>query len=254
MKIAGACNQAGTTASDLCELMQCDPAIALKILRVANSAVYGLPGRVNSLRQAVVVLGFRAVRNLALSVAAADVFTSDGDASYHALWTHSLACATVATLLSKVDGISHEQAFLAGIVHDAGKLILLDAVADKYYDVVANSPPEERIAAERAAFGTDHLELGLRCADEWGLPMDISTAIANHHDPLNPKLAPSLVDVVHVANQLSRHWGLGLHQPDEHDVERLICDTPLRLQQADLGGLLERAQEGFQSLQASFQA
>ncbi len=254
MKIASACNQAGMTASDLCELMQCDPAIVLKILRVANSAVYGMPGRVNSLRQAIVVLGFRAVRNLALTVAAAEVFTSDGETWRQSLWSHSLACATVATLLSQADGISHEQAFLAGVVHDAGKLILLDAMAEKYLDVISTTPPDKRIAAEREVFGTDHQELGLRCADEWGLPLDIAMAISNHHDPLDPNVPAGLVDVVSVANGLSRHWGLGLEQPDEQDVDRMISQAPLRLQPADLNGLWERAQEGFESLQASFQA
>lgn len=251
-RIVAACNRGDSTAQELCGIIQCDAAITLKLLKIANSSVYGMSGRVTSLQRAVVVLGFRAVRNLALAAAAEDVFTSDGGTLGQTLWKHSLACASVATLLAKADRVSAEEAFLAGIVHDAGKLILFDAYGENYLEVAGGLPSEQRIAAERERFGTDHQELGLRCADEWGLPMEVADAISNHHDPLDAEDFRGLVDVITVANGLAQHWGVGGFDAREIDVERMVHQSPLSLKLDDLTELQERSLEGFDTLQASF--
>ena len=251
-RIVAACNRGDSTAQELCGIIQCDAAITLKLLKIANSSVYGMSGRVTSLQRAVVVLGFRAVRNLALAAAAEDVFTSDGGTLGQTLWKHSLACASVATLLAKADRVSAEEAFLAGIVHDAGKLILFDAYGENYLEVAGGLPSEQRIAAERERFGTDHQELGLRCADEWGLPMEVADAISNHHDPLDAEDFRGLVDVITVANGLAQHWGVGGLDAREIDVERMVHQSPLNLKLDDLTELQERSLEGFDTLQASF--
>lgn len=251
-RIVAACNRGDSTAQELCGIIQCDAAITLKLLKIANSSVYGMSGRVTSLQRAVVVLGFRAVRNLALAAAAEDVFTSDGGTLGQTLWKHSLACASVATLLAKADRVSAEEAFLAGIVHDAGKLILFDAYGENYLEVAGGLPSEQRIAAERERFGTDHQELGLRCADEWGLPMEVADAISNHHDPLDAEDFRGLVDVITVANGLAQHWGVGGLDAREIDVERMVHQSPLSLKLDDLTELQERSLEGFDTLQASF--
>ncbi len=179
-RIIAASKNPDIRAEELCELIQCDPGIGLKIMRVANSSAYGLSGEVRTLRHAVVVLGFKALSNLAVSIAAGDVFASgaDDNGARQALWEHSMGCAAVASMLaSQMRGMKSEEAFLAGIVHDVGKLMFLDLASEAYCEATAHVLAHNVISTEQELFGADHQELGMRCADDWGLPFEISDAI-----------------------------------------------------------------------------
>ncbi|MCA9185487.1 MAG: HDOD domain-containing protein [Pirellulaceae bacterium] len=252
-QIVSACGTPSITAQTLCEIIQRDPGIALKIMKVANSSAYGLSGRVTNLSHAVVVLGLKSVRNLALSAAASSVFKSGNDTLRQDLWSHSVACATVASLVAQKSGLNRDDSFLAGIVHDAGKLLLMDAAGQQYLEITGDRSGPERLDAERIAFGTDHQELGLRCAEEWGLPLELSDAISNHHAEMDANFPPGVSDVVNVSNHLSKFWGLGVNQPKDVDVERVLYDAPLKVTVADLDELQDRSQGNYESVLASFQ-
>jgi len=252
-RIIAACNDAKTTASELCDLIQGDPSISLRVIQVANSSAYGLSGEVRTLRHAVVVLGFRTLRNLALSVAASDVFASAGDdkVARDALWEHSMAVACVANCLSDIANVNAEEAFLAGIVHDAGKLVFLDLASSEYFEATEHDNLKTIIAKERSLYGTDHQELGLRCADEWGLPFEISEAIGSHHQIIENRVDDPLIELIGVADVLARHWGIG-SPVDEEDIEVLLTNTSFEIPMDDLDELEQQIRANFADLKACF--
>ena len=254
MKMVTACNDPSMNAKGLCEIIECDPAIALRLLRIANSSAYGLSRSVSNLKHAVVILGLKAVRNLVLSVATRDVFDPGEGGFRKQLWDHSLGCAAVSTLLAKEKKVFQDDAFLAGMVHDTGKLVLLEAYGEEYTKVTSTVLIDDRIRVEREAYGVDHQEIGERCGREWKLPDQISTAIGKHHDAGDCDSPIELVDIVRLANGLTRYWGLGDEQTVELDIDTLLAQSPLKVQPTDLDELKEKAVEGYQSLVESFES
>jgi putative nucleotidyltransferase with HDIG domain len=189
----------------------------LKILRVANSSTYGCSGEVRSLQHAVVVLGFRALRTLTVSVAAADTFAAGGAGAEQrsALWQHSMGCGVVAAAVAQyVEDVKPDDAFLAGIVHDAGKLVLLDLASETYELISKETNELNLISVEQDVFSVDHQELGLRCADEWGLPLEVADAIGDHHNALLEEIDSPMSNLIAVANVLARKWGIGSDPSD----------------------------------------
>lgn len=253
-RIIAASNDPDIKAEELCEFIQCDPGIGLKIIRVANSSAYGLSGEVRTLQHAVVVLGFKALSNLAVSVAAGDVFAAGNDVkeARQALWEHSMGCAAVASMLAgHVTGIKSEEAFLAGIVHDVGKLMFLDLGAEAYCEATANSSAHDVIATEQSLFGTDHQELGMRCADDWGLPFEIADAIGAHHSVYEENSNPDLVNLVGFADSLAWSWGIGSKATDV-DIERVLRHANLSFDEEALKPLADEAHEHYEALQSAF--
>ena len=181
-----------------------------KILRLANSAYYGFPRRVSTVRDAVVLIGFRAVRATAIAAAVVDLFDKDGDPRFHGdlVWAHSVACASVAEAIAKRSGqVRPDEAFSAGILHDLGRMVLSQYARAPFAQALdramATATPLEVI--ERAVFGYDHTEVGAGLAQRWAFPTEVSEAIAQHHDL--QALSP-LTSVLARANQFCRDEAL----------------------------------------------
>lgn len=225
-RVLAVCNSEDADVMDLAEVMQCDPAMSLRLLRTANSAHYGYSGEIASVEHAIVVLGFRAVRNLALSVSALSLFRdgkTGGDVR-EKLWQHSLGCAAVARQLAPhVSRITPDEAFLAGIMHDIGKLVFIDLALDDYLELSERCDVATIIDAENCVFGVTHEQIGERCGMEWGLPPEINSAIRHHHAPQESNSDNELVSIISVADYLAHAWSIG----DEHaptDVN--VSDVP----------------------------
>ena len=254
-RILRAWDDPSTTANDLCELIRCDSAISLKIMRIANSSAYGFGGRVKTIKRAVVVLGFRTLRNLALSVATGDVFTSEGDAKIHfdRLWEQSIACAAVASRMAKLtDIVPPEEAFLSGIVHDVGKLMFFDIAADAYHQATEKVSPRSIVQVENELFGINHQELGLRCADEWGLPYEIAEAIGAHHFAFEENDHPELGNLIGLAESLSRLWGVGVEESSSDELEDLLNECVLSFDVERVKPIEDTIHEEFNSLRSAF--
>ena len=213
MRVSQACDDPDVDIHELAELVECDPAFATKILSVVNSSIYGYSREICSIRQALVVLGRSNVVQLAMSVAAKAVFAEgqSPELARLALYEHSLACASTARLLTRhsTAPVDPGAAFLAGIFHDVGKLILLDFIPPSYSTLLDSSSSDRlELDDEGELFDTNHAELGGRFADNWGIPVSISHAIVHHHEGQFEKQHP-ITHTVFLANRLVRHWGLG---------------------------------------------
>ena len=214
MQITNECRRAEVDTKALARLVEGDPAFAVKVLSVVNSSLYGFTREIARIDQALVVLGRSAVSQLALSIAAQTVYNSGDPVAAGArmqLFDHSLGVAAVARSLIQHESLDLEPgtAFLTGILHDIGKLVLLDVAPKTYSSLLQNPESEfESVEVERQLFRTDHSELGLLFGDAWGLTPSISHAIGNHHS-LEPDQSPLLTRTIGLADQLARHWGIG---------------------------------------------
>ena len=218
------------SAYDLAAVIATDTALTAKILRLANSAHYGFPRRIKTVRDSVVLIGFRAVRATAIAAAVIDLFPEgNGRFNIDLFWGHSVACALVAETLAKETGHAKpDEAFTAGILHDIGRLILNQYQAERFAQTlfVAINQQQSLETVERAQFGFDHTQVGAGLAERWSLPKSLCAAISNHH---NLQIAPDrdgLTYVVAHANAICHRYGLWcgldtedgsrLHLPDSY--------------------------------------
>jgi len=160
--------------------------MASKILRLVNSAYYGLPQKISNLNQAIVILGFSTVKSVALSASVGGLFTKRTDASpfdREAAWKHAIAVACIAKVIAtRQSTIDPELAFSAGILHDMGKLILDEYFPDEMKEIMEYAQQNSlRFAeSEAALIGTNHARIGGWLAQKWQLPPELVDAIATH--------------------------------------------------------------------------
>jgi len=199
------------TAREVIGIIKQDPALSLKVLQVANSPLYGFSGEIRTVDHAAVVLGFRTLRNLAVSMAVGEVFGSGDSMTAKArqdMWTHALSCGSIARTLATAARVANpDESFLGGIVHDVGKLFFFDYQPEHYSRIVTVDPGKNSVTAELETFGIAHPRVGQRCGQNWGLPDEINDVICFHHEPMATDFDGTLVGVVAAANQLSKLWG-----------------------------------------------
>lgn len=209
------------SAYDLAAVIATDTAMTAKLLRLANSAYYGFPRRITTVRDSVVLIGFRAVRAGAIAAAMIDLFPSsnDGQFSSDLFWGHSVACALVAEAMAKETGYARpDEAFTVGILHDIGRLVLSQYVPEAFGRVMYQALHEGKSLQEKELeeFGFEHAELGAALAERWSFPAEIRAAIAEHHDLEHAPDRSGLTYVVAHANALCHRHGLwcGLDSED----------------------------------------
>lgn len=205
-----------SSARSVAEQISQDPALAARVLRLANSAFYGLPRQVCDIQEAVVVLGMRTVRHLAI-VASTYTWLSKPLKGYglgpKELWSHSFSVAVGAQMISKESSKADvDQAFTAGLLHNVGKVVLSAWLQDRFVPILKaaefESMPFDEI--ERKTLGFDHAETGARLAERWNLPEPIVAAIRFHHTADNASSHQGIVDCVHVADCLASTLGIGI--------------------------------------------
>ena len=206
----------GTHRRDLVKLIESDQGLTARVLRVANSAWLGYPGRIASLDRAMAMLGFDMVRNLALSVVVSHLFLKEqkGDQlKARDLWHHSLACAVACEQLARHTAFPQPgMAFVAGLLHDLGKVLLLSWNREVYQQLVRLGR-QKRVAlhlVEKEALGLDHAEIGRMLLEDWNLPAELADALGRHHTPAEQiGSARELAVVLQLANCLCHHERFG---------------------------------------------
>jgi len=183
IKIAGA---EDSSTGDLTRIILRDPPLTVKLLKLANSAIYGRPQRVATVNQAVVLLGFRAVKSLALSTSVYDLFSAQAgflEKQLKRFWRHCLETAVYAQLFAARTGYPvQEEAFIGGLLHDLGLIVLASVFPEQYRDLWNKPLPEGGIAAaEDQELGINHAEAAACLFADWGLPEILVDAVRYHH-------------------------------------------------------------------------
>lgn len=217
-----------TGMSDLVRIIRNDPPLTAKILRVANSAFYGMPRKIDSLNMALVVLGMREINSLVTCISVLKAFPPTAAVGFNRqkFWEHSAGCGEIARVItSKLHIRLHGVEFTAGLLHDVGKIVLVQYFQEEYSRSLQVAAAEKITAleAERKVFGIDHCEIGAWLADAWALPPAIVEAIRFHHQP---HLSPDnkvLTAVIHLANIFTKAI---LEPGDRASVTELIARDP----------------------------
>jgi len=188
-KVLEICNSPQTSPADLNRVISVDPVLMGKVMKLINSAYYGLNQEITSLVRAIIMLGLNTVKNLALSTAVLGTIGKSSESkalNMEGFWRHSLCVGVTTKLIGRqrnADKNILEEYFIAGLLHDVGKIPLNNRLPDRYVDVLAFSDRDKQSLhrVEEEVLGLDHSEVGLMIAENWGLSQEIKDAIAYHH-------------------------------------------------------------------------
>lgn len=222
-----------STARDLHEVIKNDPALSARILKVVNSAFYGLPGQISSIDRAIVLLGLSAVKNIAIAASMTHLFNSGVEIEGFSgveVWRHSIATGVAARMVSSAQGRpSVEESFLAGLVADLGLLVERQVFPKQLAEVVARFTADggDFCELEREIIGADHQPFGMALATKWRFPPTLCTTIGYHHKPMDLAAANrSLPSVVHIADILACRSGIGFCSiPQETEIAEEVLEV-----------------------------
>lgn len=238
------------TIDSLTKIISQDPAIAVRVIKLANSSYYGVPGKINTIKLAVVLLGLRSVKNIAVAASLVKLFRGGHVSSafdVSDLWIHSITVATSAMMLARrTEGISPDEAFLGGLIHDVGILVEIQTCRTSFARMVQKLSADKQLSfriAEEEEFGTSHESIGAAFCKASGLPESLQLVTGYHHRPWKLDIeAPSLPALIHIADVLAARSGLGYTRTveaesvspellrslmlSEHDLESVTITLP----------------------------
>jgi putative nucleotidyltransferase with HDIG domain len=220
MRVIDLTAKPNATAADLERVICLDQALAAKILTLANSSYYGLPRRLSSVKEAVVFLGFKSVRNLAMAITTFSIFLGKSDSvslARRALWRHSLDVAECARVVSSrlpahVQGaFGTDEAFTCGLLHDIGKMLLDTSRHDLFVGISgwADSQKRRYYEVETAVLPFGHSLIGAAMAGRWNLPPMLCEAVAFHHTPRAAEVNPRLTATISLSNEIAHFLDSG---------------------------------------------
>jgi len=251
LQLIDICNQEEKGIRDLSKVINKDPSISERLLRLVNSAYYSLKQKITSIDQALLLLGMDAVKNIALSSSVYQVFHRPGRKSAFNLklfWWHSLSCATIARRLAiRIQHPGPDEAFLAGLMHDIGKIVLWNNFEQQYENILKTSAyrTPELLEGEQV-FGLGHAEAGAWLIRRWDLHSFMPDAVLYHHDqPDRIVHASPLVQTVYVANRLCPILA------EEREEGISVGERILGLTQEELEELIGVAEEEVQGIARS---
>ena len=210
----------------LAEVISKDQALSAKILHLVNSAFYGVKREIKTISRAVVILGFSAVRNAALAISVFDYFKgeeSNEQCSLEKFWEHSIAVASICKVLTKKANLPWgEEAFVVGLLHDVGKLIMKKYFPTDFTELGQHITTNQQnwYDGERELFKVNHAIIGKTVFRAWQFPDSLIEAVYLHHTPSSGASHPQLSALAHLADYISYHLEMGspMSQPPS------ICD------------------------------
>ncbi len=220
-KVLSLLDDPNVSATEIEDAIRFDPGLTANILKMVNSAYFGLVAEVGSVKQAVILLGMKRLVQIVMTSCVTAIMNKKVvgyDLPSGELWRHSIAVSVAAEGLVKELKISSpEEVFTAALLHDVGKLILGEYVSEdiqQIEDHAARGIPFQ--SAEHEVLGTDHAEIGALILKHWRLPKEIVDAVRWHHDPDVAEEQSVLIDVVHVADVLCLMIGIGVGREGVH--------------------------------------
>ena len=253
-QIQNALSQPNVSAGQVAAILSEDPAMSAKVLKLTNSAFYGLSREVDSVKQAVVVIGLEAVRNLVLSASVLEMFAGDIiDPTYQEhYWRHSLATASGSRILAKQTKskttFDSDSAFSAGLLHDIGKMVIACYLPNEFKQISAKRKDEPMVPdfiIEEQILGYTHAQIGGYLATQWKLPSKLSHAIIFHHRPDLCPIDDLSPFIVHAANYIAKKT---FNSESEQNLESSIDDKVLEklgFTRSDLNQMTEPLREEF---------
>ncbi len=235
-----------SSSRELAKVLGQDPTLAVNILKLANLPAYGFSGRISTISHAVVCLGLETIKSIALASSTHEMLNKEIPAyslGEGMLWRHSISCATCAKIIAQRSGYQDdEEAYIAGLLLDIGKIILSSFAKDEF-NRVSERAEKDGIPfnlAEQEILGFDHPQVGGRVIKKWNLPPALVEAVLYHHQPEKADAHKRLAYIVHLADAISCMLGIGLGSDglmylfedstldilglSREDVESIMCE------------------------------
>jgi HD-like signal output (HDOD) protein len=256
LRITEMVNDPRASARDLARIITDDQVLTARLLKLVNSSFYGFPQRVSTVTGAIVLVGFDAIRNLLLTTSVFDLFPSRTPRDrrhQEALWDHSLGCAIGAKTIGGV--LRHEkleELFVAGLLHDIGKIVEMALLPDAFARILTKIAQERVLisAAEQEILGCTHADIGRLLGQRWNLPARLISVIEHHHSPAGAGAWTVEASVVHLADILARALGLGSGGDDKVPVLDRSAWELLRLKPSALDSILGAMLDEFEDIGA----
>jgi putative nucleotidyltransferase with HDIG domain len=223
-----------------------DPVLTAKVLKMVNSPVYGFPGRISSVNQAVVLLGLNVIKGLLLGVTVFELMQK----AMTGLWEHSVGCAVTARLMAIKKGLKEpEEVTVCGLLHDLGKVILVLQYPELYEKTMKTARVQGVSVSEveRDYFGTIHSTVGTWMAQKWNFPKMLIDVIQNHHKPSLAKQAPVETAIVHLSDILVRGRGFGFAGDNQMPPLDVAAWDRIGLSEKEIKELLEEMEDSMEA-------
>ena len=241
MRIVEVVQDPRSTARDLHKIVCNDPVLSARVLRVVNSAFYGLPGQIGSIDRAIMLLGLNAVKNIAIAASLAKMFKQKNlcdDFSGKDLWTHSVAVGASNKLIAKAMGLAlPDETFLAGLIHDIGLVAIMQCHGESVIELVQHVKAGiSLLEAEKQVLGADHQEIGMALTKRWKFPRSFQFVSGYHHNPTELAQENRLMAVITRASDIlcvQRELGLKITVDTDTVPEELLKEMKLSAEQLD---------------------
>lgn len=212
-RISSLLNDINVSSRKLTDAVGYDPILTARILRLANSPIYSLQKNVSTLRQAIDIVGMKSIYEILIIGLAADSFAKEIRDSREGkkIWEHSLAVALLSRELGQMLGLrGTEEAFICGLLHDIGKILLLRADFGFYTGLLQENNESRMLYSEVETYGYDHAQIGSLVASRWGLPDGVCHTILNHHNPSQSQQFAVIAHLICAADMIANLNGFGL--------------------------------------------
>jgi putative nucleotidyltransferase with HDIG domain len=217
VKVLEICNSPAASANDLNRVISYDPVLTAQVLKLINSAYYGLPNRIPSLVRAIIMLGINTVKNLVLAssvLAVCKGISNTGKVTINDFWAHCLCVGVLSKLIAAAGRIplsEHEEYFVAGLLHDLGKLPLMTCFPELYGSTITGAKELgcPLVEYETVNIGINHCQVGGMIAEKWNLGPSMQDAIKIHHPQEGIDRHNLVVKCIGTANLLANHFEIG---------------------------------------------
>ncbi len=244
LKLLEACDSETTTLPEIANIISKDPALSFRVLQLVNSAYYGLCRNFISIEQAVIYLGAKSIKNIAVTTCIHQVFEAKRfniikTFKISAFWWHSLMCATLSRRIAKkIQYANIDEAYLSGLLHDIGRLILVSTFPEEHKTFLLETEDVwNELWAEKQLIGITHSEAGAWLVHNWNLNSLIADAIRYHHEPLEQiREAFPLIKIVYFSSLLRENIG-------DHERNLEAGSLLLGLDSDDIESIVEGATE-----------
>lgn len=217
----------------LAETVRYDPILATRVLRLANSALYSLRRPVTTIQKALDAIGTRSLYDLVMLDAMADGFGTEirNSVLIKSIWEHSVAVGLLSRELIRMLKLQGgEEAFVCGLLHDIGKILMLRADVERFESLLEQKSEHGMLQWEEEIYGFNHTEVGAYVANKWRLPDAVCSVIMNHHHPAKSSQSVVMANVVNAADLIANIHGYGLRLEEE---TALLVSEPIALLKLD---------------------
>ncbi|MCK5126439.1 MAG: HDOD domain-containing protein [candidate division Zixibacteria bacterium] len=238
-----------TDINKITKALLADQSLTARVLKLSNSSFYGRAKEVKTLKEAIVLLGFNTLRSLVVATSTHSLYDSTGGENHNKLWEHTLASAISCRLVAKFSRhLLVEEAFIAGLLHDIGKLVLLQKKPDEYTEIIVKVEMTQGqfIDFEEEKFGFNHTDIGLLLLHKWSFPKVLSNAVFEHHSPIDLEDSNMpLAFVINLGNMLAKKLDIGFNDYNPENLAETSSAVKLGLTEEALAEIEEQLAEQF---------